>query len=392
MLKLRNPPPSPPLRPPSLDRGGKIVSIISKKVISEGLFKSLAEDEIKEIFLVIHKKILGAVLLALMLLPLSWSTADARQRKGEVVLDITIEAKEDNSDTRLWLPYPVSDRDQTIEDMSIKGNFTESGVYSHGENGNLMLYAEWSRPVKNRSLRLTYVATAKERVRKNFTSSSDEVIPVEVKRYLNGTEFVPLDGAVGKIAGKVTRGKKGTTEKARAVYDWVVENLTRDPHVKGCGLGDVEVTLAKRSGKCADISTVFVALARAAGVPAREVFGLRLGKKDVSDITGGYHCWAEFYDPGYGWVPVDPADVRKIMLIKGLNLKEAKQYREYYFGAVDEFRVALGRGRTDYLAPRQRGGAVSYFMYPYAEVDGRPLEWLAAQKKLKYKNTFTAIP
>lgn len=340
----------------------------------------------------VYRKIILTVLIGLLLIPLTRSTVQARERKGEVVLDISIDAGKGSTDTRLWLPYPVSDKDQTIEDMRIEGNFTESGVYGQKENGVLMLYAKWSKPVKDRRVRVAYVATARERVRKDFPVASAKFIPVEVKRYLTGTEFVPVDGRVGEIARKVTAGKTGMQDKARAVYDWVVENISRDPHVRGCGLGDVEVTLAKGSGKCADISTVFVAVARAAGVPAREVFGLRLGKEDIEDITGGYHCWAEFYEPGYGWVPIDPADVRKIMLVKGLDLKEAEKYREYYFGAVDEYRIAIAKGRTDFLAPRQQAGPVSYFMYPYAEVNGKPLEWLAAQKRLKYKNTFTAIP
>jgi len=341
----------------------------------------------------LNKKILVGVMLALFLLPFANGTALSRERKGEVNLDITVETGVGSHVTKLWLPYPVSDKYQTIEDISIKGNFTKSAVYRHKENGNLILYAEWKGPVKEPRLQVSYMAEAEERIKKDFPKAKGaEVIPVGVRRYLKGTKYLPTDGKIKKIALQATAGKVGAEAKARAVYDWVVENLTRDPNVRGCGLGDVEVTLAKRSGKCADISTVFVALARSAGVPAREVFGLRLGKKDNEDITGGYHCWAEFYLPGYGWVPVDPADVRKIMLIKGLNIKEAAQYREYYFGAVDKYRVALVKGRNDFLTPRQSGGAVSYFMYPYAEVDGKPLKWLAAQGRLKYKNTFKAAP
>lgn len=339
------------------------------------------------------KKMLTGVLLVLFLIPLANGTAFSRERKGEVTLDITVDTGGGSHDTKLWLPYPVSDRYQTIEDVSIKGNFTKSGIYRHKGNGNLILYAQWKDSVKEPRLQVSYMAEAEERIKKDFPrATGNEVIPVGVRRYIKGTKYLPTDGKIKKIALKATEGKVGIEAKARAVYDWVVENLTRDPNVQGCGLGDVEVTLAKRSGKCADISTVFVALARSAGVPAREVFGLRLGKKDSADITGGYHCWAEFYLPGYGWVPVDPADVRKIMLIKGLNIKEAAQYREYYFGAVDQYRVALVKGRNDFLTPRQSGGAVSYFMYPYAEVDGKPLEWLAAQGRLKYKNTFKAAP
>jgi len=347
------------------------------------------EDNLQEKKM-IKKKIIAAVMLALFFLPFTVDKAFSRERKGEVVLDITVNKAVGSHETRLWLPYPVSDRYQDIEDITITGNFTKSAVYRHRENGNLILYAEWKKPLKKPRIKVSYMARAEERIKKDFPAGKSEEIPVEVRRYLKGTEFVPVDGKIKAIALKVTAGKKGIDKKARAVYDWVVANLKRDPMVRGCGLGDVEVTLAKRSGKCADISSVFVAVARAAGVPAREVFGLRLGKKDHEDITGGYHCWAEFYDPGYGWVPLDPADVRKIMLVKGLNLKEAKPYREYYFGAVDEYRVALVKGRNYVLNPRQDANYVGYFMYPYAEVDGKPLEWLAAQGRLKYKNTFTA--
>ena len=113
-------------------------------------------------------------------------------------------------------------------------------------------------------------------------------------------------------------------EKARAIYDWTCENTYRDPDTRGCGKGDVCALLKKPGGKCTDISSVFVALARAAGVPAREIFGIRLGKKAEEDITGWQHCWAEFYLPGYGWVPADPADVRKAMLVEKLKPEDKR--------------------------------------------------------------------
>ncbi len=73
------------------------------------------------------------------------------------------------------------------------------------------------------------------------------------------------------------------------------------------------------------------------GVPAREVFGIRQGKEDVVDVTKWQHCWAEFFLPGYGWAPVDPADVRKMMLKHDLKLTDAKtdEFREYFWGAWD---------------------------------------------------------
>jgi transglutaminase-like putative cysteine protease len=105
----------------------------------------------------------------------------------------------------------------------------------------------------------------------------------------------------------------------------VVENTFRDPKVRGCGIGDIASMLEKGNlgGKCADLNALYVGLARAAGLPARHVYGLRtassaLGYKSLGPasaiITKGQHCRAEVYLDGYGWVPVDPADVRKVVL------------------------------------------------------------------------------
>lgn len=332
------------------------------------------------------------VLFVLIILSFLVNIAEAKHKNGEVTFKVTLQAPEESKDVRLWIPYPVSDNEQTIEDVKIEGNFTYSGVYEQKQGNDRALYTEWTQPTKNRFLTLTFRAKAVERVRKDFPSRESSV-PIEVKEYLNGSRYIPTDGKIKEIAFKITRGKKTIRDKARAVYDWVVENTYRDPNIKGCGTGDVERIIAERSGKCADISGIFVALARAADVPAREVWGLRLGKTAEEDITGGHHCWAEFYLPGYGWVPADPADVRKAMLAEKLDLNGAEKYRDYYFGAVDEYRIILTRGTKGYLLnPAQKDGPIPYgFMYPYAEVDGKALEWLAAQKELKYQITFKEV-
>jgi len=333
------------------------------------------------------KKALWLLLCALMVLP---GILQANERSGQVTLDVTIAAPEDSRDVRVWIPYPASNDSQDISDVRIDGNFTKSGIYREKETGNLALYADWTETGKSRVISLTFNATARELVKKDFPAVESD-IPVEIQEYLKSTRFIPTDGKVKEIALSITNDKQTISEKARAVYQWVVENTVRDPDVRGCGTGEVEVVLAKRGGKCADISSVFVSIARAAGVPAREVFGLRLGKKDDQDMTKGHHCWSEFYVPGYGWAPADPADVRKLMLVKNLDLKAAQTYVDYYFGAVEQYRIALARGgRGYYLNPRQNDGPLNYFMYPYAEVDGKSLEWLAAQTALKYKIRFKA--
>ena len=332
-------------------------------------------------------RISGALLCALLAFPCA---SMARERSGEVELAVTIAAPDDSKDVRVWLPYPTSDSVQDISNVRIKGNFSQSGIYREKETGNLALYAEWTTPTKDRAITLTFDATGRELIRKDFPAV-EPAIPVEIQEYLKSTRFIPTDGKIREIALSITNDKQKISEKARAVYQWVVENTVRDPDVKGCGTGEVEKVLAQRGGKCADISSVFVSIARAAGVPAREVFGLRLGKKDEEDMTSGHHCWSEFYVPGYGWVPADAADVRKIMLVDKLDLKGAQDKIGYYFGGVEQYRIALARGgRGYYLNPSQNDGPLNYFMYPYAEVNGKSLEWLAAQTNLKYKVMFKA--
>lgn len=310
---------------------------------------------------------------------------------GEMTMDITVDTPPGGALIRLWVPYPGDNAYQNIRNVRVRGNYLYQGVYREKDTGNLMLYAEWNAPAAEKpALSLSFTAATTTRSEKGAAQTGSD-IPVDIRPFLVSGPRIPTTGKVKEIADKAAQGRRDIAGKARAVYDWVVDNTFRDPNVTGCGIGDVEKTLAQKGGKCTDISSVFVAVARAAGVPAREVFGVRTGRDDgVTDMTKGHHCWAEYYLPGAGWIPVDPADVRKAMLEKKLDEAGAREYREKYFQALDPYRIALATGGRDfYLNPKQQGGPLNYFMYPYAEVDGKPLEWLAAQKELKFKVTFT---
>jgi transglutaminase-like putative cysteine protease len=315
----------------------------------------------------IHPLVAALALLA--------GSASAAERSGTVTFALDVAAPHDARNVKLWFPYPTSDLEQSITNLKFEGNYSGFSLSREPNSGALYLFTEWTGPMSHRTLTVSFRARAKERRVAKLEEKAGP-LPVEVRRFLESEFFVPVDDPrVRAAAAEATKGKKGTLAKARAVYDWVVENTRRDPNVPGCGLGKVEVTLAQRTGKCADISSVFVALARASGVPAREVFGLRLGKAGETDISDGHHCWAEFYLPGTGWVPVDPADVRKVMLAKNLDLAAARGYREYYFGGVDEFRIQLQKGGRGLTFPEGNAEKVNYFMYPYAEVDGKPLDY-----------------
>lgn len=333
------------------------------------------------------KRILAAALMAACIATgTAWGAAS---RTGAVTLEVDLSAQEAGKEAKLWVPYPVTDQDQVITDIKFGGDYASAGVYTDQKYGTPMLYAEWPRDAKSRKLSLSFSVDRKEIARRDIPAAEPAWNRGDYAEYLTATTLGPIDGDVGSLAAKIAKGKKTNLEKARAIYDWTVENMYRDPNTRGCGKGDVCALLKTPGGKCTDISSVFIALCRAAGVPAREVFSVRLGKKPEEDITTYQHCWAEFFVPGYGWVTADPADVRKAMLVEKLELKDAKakEYREYFWGGVDPYRVVYARGRDLVLNPPQAGAPLNTFGYPYAEVGGKALDFYDP-KSFTYKFTF----
>jgi len=322
-----------------------------------------------------RKVIFGFFLILAVFGTGNWVRAE-KKISGRMVWRLSISPPPGAKKARLWLPYPRTDRYQRIRDPEVFGNYAYHGLFTD-ERGNLILYAEWDLKRTHRpEMVLSYRVLRWEVVRSDFPEPPQSFNPENFKEFLSGNRYVEVGGEVRKLALEITRGKTSVRDKARAIYDWMVDNLRRDPKVKGCGKGIVCKVLKNRCGKCADINSVFVALCRAAGIPAREVFGLRLGREDGENLTGAQHCWAEFFVPGYGWVPADPADVLKAALIKGLSPRapELRPVREYYFGAVDAYRVKLSEGRDLIFNPPQEGEPVNYFVYPYLEIDGRPVD------------------
>jgi len=321
-----------------------------------------------------RKKKFEQFILALSVIPFLFTLSEAKEKRVEVSFKINLRAPENSKDVKLWIPFPVSDDNQIIGDVMINGNYSYQGIYKEREFGNSILYAEWKSPMNNRTLTYTFNVRRKELVRKGFSGNEPLFNKKEFVKISHATSLSPTSGKVKETAENITRDKKTILAKARAIYDWIVDNMYRDPKIKGCGTGEVERLLESLGGKCGDIHSVYVALARSVGVPAREIFGIRIPNGKEGDMTKAQHCWAEFYLPGYGWVPIDPSDVRKIMLEKKLKLGEEKAYREYYFGAVDASRIAYGIGRDLVLNPPQKDGKLNYFMYPYAEAHGKAVD------------------
>ncbi|HKD10732.1 MAG TPA: transglutaminase-like domain-containing protein, partial [Thermoanaerobaculia bacterium] len=209
----------------------------------------------------------------------------------------------------------------------------------------------------------------------------------ELANFLTSTKLMPTGGIVKVTADRITQGAKTDAEKARAIYEWIVENTFRNPKTRGCGVGDVGFMLESKDlgGKCADLNALYVALARSSGLPARDVYGVRVAKSELGykslgaateNVTKSQHCRAEVYLEAYGWVPVDPADVRKDILEeppgnRPLDDEMVKKARARLFGSWEMNWMAYNFGH-DVALPGSSGAPINYFMYPQSEsAEGR---------------------
>jgi transglutaminase-like putative cysteine protease len=209
----------------------------------------------------------------------------------------------------------------------------------------------------------------------------------ELAYFLQPSRYVPTDGIVKDTALKATAGATSDVEKARAIYEWVVDNTFRDPKVRGCGRGDIRFMLESgdMGGKCADLNALYVGLARSAGLPARHVYGLRIAKSDLGykslglatdKATKGQHCRSEVYLREHGWFPVDPADVRKVVLEeppgnRPVSDEMVSKARQRLFGSWEMNWMAYNYAH-DVALPGSAKQPLVYFMYPQAETaEGR---------------------
>jgi transglutaminase-like putative cysteine protease len=232
--------------------------------------------------------------------------------------------------TRVWVPTPLTQ--DTPYHKTLGNSFQAEGgtavMSTDPKFGAGMVSAEWPAGVPAVLTHTSRFATRDIAVDLSVPGNAKAEDRALLAKYTQATDLLPTDGIVKKTSGEIVKGKRGDLEKARAIYEWIVENTARDPKTRGCGTGDIKFMLENNtlSGKCADLNALFVAFARAEGIPARDVYGIRVAGSALGygslgraggDITKAQHCRAEFYLPTHGWVPVDPADVRKVILEEG---------------------------------------------------------------------------
>ena len=302
-----------------------------------------------------------------------------------------VEVLKPNGVTHIWLPAALI-RDTPYQ-RTLSNKFSaERGTAKLTKDKPTAVGIVWATYPANEKPVLTLISRVSL---KNYAVDLSASTPASSQRasrsdldfFLQPSRYVPTDGIVKGTALKATAGATTDIDKARAIYEWVVENTFRDPKVRGCGRGDIRAMLetGDLGGKCADLNALYVGMARSVGLPARHIYGLRIARSELGykslgvntdKATKGQHCRAEVYLREHGWVPVDPADVRKVVLEeppgnRPLNDEMVSKARKQLFGSWEMNWMAYNYAH-DVALPGSAKQPLVYFMYPQAETaEGR---------------------
>ncbi|MFN7996916.1 MAG: transglutaminase-like domain-containing protein [Bryobacteraceae bacterium] len=323
---------------------------------------------------------LGASRTGRLLASENWRTFEVKTR---------VEILKSSGRARVWLPAALTG--ETPFQKTLSNDFSAEGgtarmVESRADRLGIVA-AEFPAGVKPVLTLTSRVATKDFAVDLAASGNAPPANREELEHFLRPTRLLPTDGIVKATATEITRTARTDLEKARAIYEWIVDHTFRNPKTRGCGLGDIRFMLESKDlgGKCADLNALYVGLARAAGLPARDVYGIRVARSQLGykslgaaseNITKAQHCRAEVYIDGCGWVPVDPADVRKVVLEeppgnRPLDDEMVKKARARLFGSWEMNWMAYNFAH-DVGLPGSGGAPVGFLMYPQAETaDGR---------------------
>ena len=285
---------------------------------------------------------------------------------------------------RLWLP--LAQYKDTLWERSLghnwNGNFANAGIYRDPVADMEVFYADWADGTEKPQLSISSQVATQDRhfdiTRRGAVAERTEVL----RRSLQSTDLVPIDGIVRSTAERVIGRIKDPVAQGKAIYDWVVDNVSFDPAAGRGNELNVGSFLEAGDLRCqsAGFALLFVGLCRSIGIPARPVFGLRIDRSRLfeslgalGELSGAQQSRAEFYSPGYGWIPVNPADVGKAVRDENLSSSDPKLtvLKKLLFGFWEMNWISFNAAQ-DVNLRGATGKTLPFLIYPEIEsLDGR---------------------
>ncbi len=279
---------------------------------------------------------------------------------------------EPSQKARIWLPVPSSSADQEVA-IESKDLPAKEQVGKESKCGNKVLYLEaTAREDGTIPVKIVYRVTRHE-----VRGETGKADTIDAEKFLGPDAKVPIDGKPLMLI-KDRKLPDDPTEAARVLYDVVNGHMRYSKEGTGWGQGDSVWACDSKYGNCTDFHSLFISLARSRKIPCLFEIGFSIPEKHSDETMSevlGYHCWAKFRPQGKGWIPVDISEASKNPKMK-----------EYYFGNLTENRVTFSTGRDLELVPKQEGGPLNFFIYPYVEVGGKEYPTAKITRKFGYQD------
>lgn len=324
---------------------------------------------------------LSILTIALLLVVLSKRTCPAKSMDSKLNFSFAYNLQLDNipdnaKSIEIWIPVPSNNGVQKITDYRINSELPYN-LYTDPEYGNRIAHFTTNGHIPkklNVALNLDVVRFEQDGLNNNHQPESNDH-PGNISRYLQPDILVPIDGQVKAEALQVVNDSLTPFQKIEAIYHHLFETMKYDKSGVGWGKGDALYACESRQGNCTDIHSLFIGMARSLGIPSRFIMGFPLPEEKTESAIAGYHCWAEFYIDGQGWVPVDISEAIK-----------HPEKKEYFFGRLDPHRVAFTTGRDIKVNSGDTSHTLNYFIYPYVLVDGQPFTGASYNFSFAQKN------
>lgn len=253
---------------------------------------------------------------------------------------------------KMWIPIPQTDRFQTVELASLEAP-AKHQMLQEKNYGNTILYMELNPEHSGKKIALVY--DVKRQEKKPYEEYSS------LTKYLNPSLLMPVGDRFQVLADSIIglKNSESTIMQARALYDYVIDNMR---YIKAgkYGTGDAVYACDALTGNCTEFHSLFISLARSAGIPSRFAVGASIPSDRDDGGIDGYHCWAEFYAEGKWW-PVDISEANKYTALA-----------TYYFGRHPANRIEFSRGRDLQIEPGPYSGPINFLAYPVMEIGKTP--------------------
>lgn len=330
----------------------------------------------------------GGALAGVALLP-RWARAQERfivehsgWRKFELVTTLAF-AKPVQGRLQAWVPVPSVDQDSWSKPLGSdwRTNAKTAELARDPASGAEMVYFEWPEGDPAPAAEVSSEASTRDRLTEFAKPRKPTPLTDEQRRlYTALTTVVPLDSQPRGAAAAIVDNAKTDLGKAKAIYEWLVEKTA-------CGPDELAAASMLQPGiesaagpDCSNLNSLYVALARALGLPARVIYGVRVAPSQhgyvslgaaSADITGEEHCRAEVWLEEYGWVPVDPGDARRVAEREppggiGLSDPKAVAARLTLFGACEGNWIPYNFA-TDIVLPHSAATSIPHLMRPWAQ-------------------------